>query len=185
MHQPGADDHRYRRQPSRDSRSRRAIRAGESKRVLKAGDVGRVLAWHPNAPGHALLVELLRLRDPTKGRSRSDLEIIFFDLCERFGFPLPQVNAKIHANGACHEVDFSWPALRLAVETDGRQWHEGEFATSLDEVRDRDLTVAGWRVQRLTWRQIILDPEGAAAILGALIEQQRAAASRVRCATRS
>ena len=52
----------------------RAIRAGESRRILRADEVGRILAWHPNAPGHALIVELLRLRDPTEGKSRSDLE---------------------------------------------------------------------------------------------------------------
>ena len=153
----------------------RAIRSGESSGLVKAQDVGRILAWHPLASGHAVIVELLRLRDPTKGKSRSDLEIVFFDLCTRFGFPLPEVNVDIDANGARYEVDFVWPELRLAIETDGRQWHSGEFATSLDETRDRDLTIAGWRVQRLIWRQIILDPEGAAAIVRSLIDQQRAA----------
>lgn len=153
----------------------RAIRAGESSGIVKAPEVGRILARHPLAPGHALIVELLRLRDPVAGKTDSDLELIFFDLCSRFGFPLPKVNVQIGANGARHKVDFVWPELRLAIETDGRQWHEGTFATSLDETRDRDLTIAGWRVQRLTWRQIILDPEGAAAIVRSLIEQQRAA----------
>lgn len=150
-----------------------AVREGEGRGNLEAGDVAKLLARHPNAKGRALLVDMLRLRDPVSGRSRSDLELIFFDLCDRFGFPHPEVNVKIWANGKRHEVDFVWPELRLAIESDGRTWHEGEFATSLDETRDRDLTIAGWRVQRLTWRQIILDPEGAAAIVSALIDSQR------------
>lgn len=153
----------------------RAVRSGESTGHVKADAVGRILARHPLAPGHALIVELLRLRDPVAGKSDSDLELIFFDLCARLGVRLPEVNAKIDANGARYRVDFAWPELRLAIETDGRKWHSGEFATSRDETRDRDLTIAGWRVQRLTWRQIILDPQGAAAIVRSLIEQQQVA----------
>lgn len=150
-----------------------AVRHGEGRKKVRARDVARLLARHPNAKGHALLVEMLRLRDPVKGKSRSDLELIFFDLCDRFGFPHPEVNVRIWANGRRHEVDFVWPDLRLAIETDGRTWHEGEYATSLDETKDRDLTIAGWRVHRLTWRQVILDPEGAAATVRSLIEAQR------------
>ena len=145
---------------------------GRGKKV-RAADVAKLLARRPNARGAAVLIEMLRLRDPVKGRSRSDLELLFFDLCDRYGFPQPRVNVKGRANGRLHEVDFIWPELRLAIETDGRDWHEGEYATSLDETKERDLTIGGWRCHRLTWRQVILDPEGAAATLAALLQSQR------------
>ena len=156
-----------------------AVRQGEGRgKKVKAAEVAKLLARHPNAKGTALLVEMLRLRDPVEGMPRSELELLFFDLCDRYGFPHPRVNAKVWANGHRHEVDFTWPDLRLAIETDGRDWHEGSYATNLDETKDRDLTIAGWRCHRLTWRQVILDPEGAAASLRALIEAQRRLMSR-------
>lgn len=152
-----------------------AIKEGEGK-LFSPAEVDLILARHGGCPGTPLLIELLSLRDPVAGMARSELEVIFFDLCRRYGIPLPEVNIEIVANRRKYEVDFAWPSLHLVVETDGRQWHSGRFATNLDETRDRDLTIAGWRVQRLTWRQIVLDPAGAAAIVIALVDQQRAAA---------
>ena len=152
-----------------------AIKEGEGK-LFSPAEVDRILARHGRCPGAPLLIELLSLRDPVAGMTRSELEVLFFDLCRRYGMPLPDVNITIVANCRKYEVDFTWPSLHLVVETDGRRWHSGRFATDLDERRDRDLTIAGWRIQRLTWRQIVLDPEGAGAIVFALIDQQRATA---------
>lgn len=153
-----------------------AVKEGEGK-IFQRDDVELILARHPSCPGTPLLVEMLALRDPAAGLTDSELEDIFVALCRRYGIPLPEIAVTLHANGARHRADFVWPQLRLVVETDGRRWHSGKFATSLDEIRDRDLTIAGYRVQRLTWRQILLDPDGAAATVLALVAQQQAVAA--------
>lgn len=153
-----------------------AVKEGEGK-IFRREGVDLILARHPGCPGTPALTEMLRLRDPTAGLTDSELEDIFIAMCRRYGIPLPEIGEPLRVNGHRYRADFLWPPLRLVVETDGRRWHSGAFATSLDERRDRDLTIAGYRVQRLTWRQIMLDPDGAAATVLALIAQQRAIAA--------
>jgi very-short-patch-repair endonuclease len=55
---------------------------------------------------------------------------------------------------AGHEVDCAWTDRRLIVELDGRAAHATPAAFEADRRRDRLLQAAGWRVIRLTWRQL-------------------------------
>jgi very-short-patch-repair endonuclease len=52
------------------------------------------------------------------------------------------------------EVDCLWRAQRLVVELDGRFVHGTWRAAERDRERDRLLQVDGWRVVRITWRQL-------------------------------
>jgi hypothetical protein len=106
--------------------------------------------------------EVLGLRTelaPRKEPTRSDLEDLFLEFCERYGFPAPAVNREI----AEIEVDFSWPDLKVAVETDSYQFHRGAQAYENDHERDLDLRAAGYDVVRLTWRQLTRKPDRCAA----------------------
>jgi very-short-patch-repair endonuclease len=64
-----------------------------------------------------------------------------------------------------YEVDFLWRAERLVVETDGRASHATRAAFERDRARDARLTVAGYRVVRFTYRQVIHEPE----VVGGLV----------------
>jgi very-short-patch-repair endonuclease len=75
--------------------------------------------------------------------------------------PLPVVNAIV----AGHEVDFHWPAYRLVVETDGGGTHTTAIAFERDRRRDLHLELAGWHVIRLSWRQVLEQPESVIALL--------------------
>jgi very-short-patch-repair endonuclease len=83
------------------------------------------------------------------------------ELVREAGLPLPVVNARI----AGYEVDFHWPAARLIVETDGRETHDTPHQFEEDRRRDLALSLAGWRVVRLTWRQVTREPETVVALL--------------------
>ena len=63
---------------------------------------------------------------------------------------------------AGHEVDFLWPAERLVVEIDGFAFHSSSRTFERDRRRDAALTAAGYRVVRVTWRQI--EDEGEAVL---------------------
>jgi very-short-patch-repair endonuclease len=93
--------------------------------------------------------------------TRSELERRFLELIREAGLPLPVVNALV----AGHEVDFHWPAHRLVVETDGGATHGYALAIKEDRRRDVDLELAGWHVLRLTWRQVVHEPERVAMLL--------------------
>jgi very-short-patch-repair endonuclease len=67
-------------------------------------------------------------------------------------------------------VDCAWDAARLVVELDGRAVHGTARAFEEDRERDRLLAGAGWRVVRLTWRQLRDEPESILAELRGLLQ---------------
>jgi very-short-patch-repair endonuclease len=50
-----------------------------------------------------------------------------------------------------------WPDQRLIVECDGFAAHGTRKAFEEYRARDRALQVAGWRVIRITWRQLMTE----------------------------
>jgi very-short-patch-repair endonuclease len=56
-----------------------------------------------------------------------------------------------------YEVDLLWRPQRLAVEVDGYTYHATRAAFERDRRRDAELVALGYRVVRLTWRQIVED----------------------------
>lgn len=117
------------------------------------------------SPGRCGAPRLLRAIAAEPVLTRNELEELMFGICRRAGVRLPRVNYAIGE----YEADFAWPKERLIVETDGRTAHRTTRAFEHDRFRDRRLTVAGWRVIRFTWRQLVNDPDEAAATLRALL----------------
>ena len=64
-----------------------------------------------------------------------------------------------------YEVDFLWRSQRLAVEVDGFAFHSSRRAFNRDRRRDSLLSLKGLRVLRITWSQIVEEPEAVAALL--------------------
>ncbi len=94
-------------------------------------------------------------------RSRSDLELLFLDLCDRAGLSRPLVNQWVHGR----RVDFFWPDRRLAVETDSWDYHRGSVAFEDDHDRDLELRGHGITTRRYTGEQLETAPEAVLADL--------------------
>jgi very-short-patch-repair endonuclease len=103
--------------------------------------------------------------------TRSALEDRFWDVVVAHALPAPRRNWIVTVGTRAHEVDVAWPAARLAVELDGRAFHDTASAFESDRARDRALAVAGWRVVRVTWRHLRDDP-------GAVVDDLRRLLSR-------
>lgn len=88
-------------------------------------------------------------------RTRSEAEERFLGLVRRDGLGLPAVNSRVGG----HEIDFFWPAERLAVEVDGFAYHSSPRAFERDRRRDAEFAALGVRVVRVTWRQITEEPK--------------------------
>jgi very-short-patch-repair endonuclease len=97
--------------------------------------------------------------------TRSEAERRLKALCRKAGLPIPRTNARV----AGWEVDAFWPAQRLVVEVDGYKYHRTRRAFERDRRKDAALTVAGYRVVRITWRRLRYEPIALGAQLGALL----------------
>ncbi|HWH99508.1 MAG TPA: DUF559 domain-containing protein [Propionibacteriaceae bacterium] len=63
-------------------------------------------------------------------------------------------NHPVEIWGHHYWVDIAFPAHKLAVEIDGREFHEGPDVFESDRYRQNDLINAGWRVLRFTSRML-------------------------------
>lgn len=93
-------------------------------------------------PGSAALGRALRHHLPELAHTKSELEIDFLLLCERFKLPMPLVNRTLHGV----EPDMWWPQFNLVVELDGDRNHRSATQRARDRrkevvLRERGLTV--------------------------------------------
>jgi very-short-patch-repair endonuclease len=146
---------------------RSALRQAEQLRLTDPLSLSDLAERYPRRPGLAAIRALLE--DATIGARviRSELEERFQSFLLNAGLPLPQTNQFVEG----FEVDCIWPDQRLIVELDGRAAHDTFHAFEQDRIRDRVLAAAGWRVIRVTWRQLHEEPELLEADLRALLGQ--------------
>jgi len=69
------------------------------------------------------------------------------------------VNVRLSRLPRPVEVDFLFAEARLVVETDGARYHDNRIAREADATRQAMLEAAGYRVLRVSWRQVTREPE--------------------------
>jgi very-short-patch-repair endonuclease len=145
---------------------RSALREAEHRQLTDPLSLHDLVARYPRRPGLKAIRSLLNEASIGARIIRSELEERFQDFVIRAGLPLPQTNVVIEG----YEVDCVWPGQRLIVELDGHATHSPAHAFELDRSRDRRLEAAGWRVIRITWRQLEQEPELVEADLRRLLQ---------------
>ena len=121
-----------------------------------------LLARYPQRKGIGAIRAIPRRRPrPDPGGARGALP----GLHTVHDLPTPRFNAAVEG----YECDCVWFSRRLIVELDGRATHDTRLAFEWDRERDRVLSAAGWRVIRITWRQLHQTPERVAADLRRLL----------------
>jgi hypothetical protein len=133
----------------------RAINEAEIRRLWDPLSLADLLARHPRRPGAAALRAVI---DEGRARTRSELEDRFIDFLGVANLPRPTTNLPLRLGGRWIEADCVWRKQRLIVELDGHASHHTRAAFEDDRARDRALTIAGWRVIRITWRQLRGEP---------------------------
>lgn len=133
---------------------RRFIEAGRAE-LLTPSRLARIPPRSRGFNGRRRLLALCESRDPETGRIRSVLEGEFKLLCAEQGLPSPLTNQRVGR----YEVDCLWPEARLAVELDGRRFHEDPVAIRADTEKTRALRSLGYRVRRFTWLEVTERPE--------------------------
>jgi very-short-patch-repair endonuclease len=108
--------------------------------------------------------------------TRSKAEERFRDLILKAQLPAPLVNVKVRGL----EVDFLWRAERLVAEVDGFAYHSSPRSFEDDRHKDACLAAAGMQVIRVTWRQIVREPEAVVVRLAQILAQRRPPARTAR-----
>lgn len=132
----------------------RAVARAEREGLAGRDDVAGVVVRYRHAPG-AAMVRAVLARGDAPAFTRSEAEERFLALVRRARLPAARSNVVVEG----HEVDFLWSAARLVVEVDGAEWHARPGAFERDRRRDAILLAAGYRVMRVTWRQLHDEPE--------------------------
>ncbi len=148
-----------------------AIKEAGGRGLLDVADVLVLLDRHSGCRGTRRLRDLLVGHKPIPEFTRSLLEILMYELCRDAGIECPRMNQVIPTEGEAYECDCVWPAQRLIIECDSR-WHDNPVTATGDALKDEALALAGWRVQRLRWAQIVLAPARAARHVRLLLAQQ-------------
>jgi very-short-patch-repair endonuclease len=137
----------------------RALNQAEVMRLFDLRAVEDALARAGRRRGAGVLRAVLgQYRGPTL--TSEEFEERFLELCRAAPLPEPEVNAWISlGDGVAYKADFLWREEGLVAETDGYRFHSSRRAFEHDRMRDQRLTVAGFTVVRLTWRQLTQEPD--------------------------
>ena len=137
-------------------RPRTLERAGAeafSRRLTDEDRIAELLARHPRGPGRRALREMLMRGGPVM--TRSEAEERFLTLVRKARLHPPEVNVQV----AGFEVDFLWRKEGLVTEIDGFAFHSSPRAFERDRRRDAVLAAEGLNVVRVTWSQLVDEPE--------------------------
>jgi very-short-patch-repair endonuclease len=143
----------------------RAVDEARVRRLVTDESIHEQFGRYPAHHGARALKEATR---PEPRLTRSEAERRLLELVRAAGLPEPRTNIKL----AGHEVDFLWPTQRLVAEVDGYAFHSKRSSFERDRRRDAALTLAEYRVIRITWRQITEARELVVATLAAALAVQ-------------
>jgi very-short-patch-repair endonuclease len=138
----------------------RAVEQAEMLGLVHGDWLDPLLTRNPRHRGAAALRAGTRAAD-APAMTRSEAERRLLELVRAARLPPPRTNQRIHG----HEVDFVWSEHRLVAEVDGFAFHSSRSSFERDRRRDAHLVANGYRVVRITWRQLTTEPESVVALL--------------------
>jgi very-short-patch-repair endonuclease len=139
---------------------RRLVEQAAILRLLDVDEIDCILARgrRRGAPHLRTLLAGWRGTAERRPRVRSRLEARLLPRLIEEGLPAPRCNVKLCVDGHPLEIDLLWDRQRLIIETDGEETHGTRAAFQRDRRRDQILTAAGYRIARVTWRQVQDEP---------------------------
>jgi very-short-patch-repair endonuclease len=151
-----------------DRRLERELDEALVRRLTSRTAIREILHRYPRRPGTPRLQELI---DPARTTTftRAESEERMLALVRRGQLPAPETNVLMESI----EVDFLWRDERVIVEVDGWASHGTQAAFERDRPRDARLENEGWRVIRITWRQLTKEPEAVLVTIATALSLRR------------
>lgn len=145
----------------------RAFGDAHAQRLVTAREIEELLERAGPCRGSRAVKALLT--DNASGFTRSEAERLLRALIRAANLPTPRFNARV----AGYEVDAVWPDRRLVVEVDGYAYHGHRAQFERDRRKDLALTAAGYRVIRVSWRQLTQEPMALVAVISSALSLGR------------
>ena len=118
-------------------------------------------------PGTRKVRRILEARDAGYVAPESELERRLVGLISDSGLPNPDQQFSpdwlAPTNG---RVDLAYPKAKLVIEGDSRRWHTMLHSFESDRLRDNAAHLAGWKILRFTWNEIVNSPERVVSNIG-------------------
>jgi very-short-patch-repair endonuclease/predicted transcriptional regulator of viral defense system len=150
----------------------RAAERAEALRLGSPTSLQELIDRYPRRPGTPTLKRLVEEHRIVPTTTANDRERRFLTFLDANELPRPLVNESVDP----YIPDFRWTEQRLIVELDGFETHGTRAAFERDRARDRALLAQGWRVARVTTRQLETNPQQLAAELSAMLRSATTAA---------
>ena len=152
----------------------RAINEAEFHRLTDPTSLCVLLKRRPRRRGARAIRKILAAKSLGATITRSELERRFLRFLDEAVLPRPRVNASLQVADHAIEADCLWLDQHLIAELDGHASHATTAGFERDRARDRALQADGWRVIRITWRQLHEEPAAVARDLERLLAPARA-----------
>jgi very-short-patch-repair endonuclease len=121
--------------------------------------------------GTAHLRRLVEEQVRAGGPTESWLEDRVVEFLRRQGFPEATRRHWVRLPGARFRLDAAYPERLVDIEADSRLWHTSPGDRRRDAARDARLKAAGWTVVRITWLELVEEPDAVAARLATALRQ--------------
>ncbi|MEN8041404.1 MAG: type IV toxin-antitoxin system AbiEi family antitoxin domain-containing protein [Actinomycetota bacterium] len=104
-----------------------------------------------------------------EGITESDLEDLLRRVVSATPYPMPECQWVIENHGEfVGRYDFAYPTRRAIIEADSEGHHMDPVSFQRDREKQNTAQMLGWIVYRVTWRQLIDDPESVRDIIATI-----------------
>lgn len=105
-----------------------------------------------------------------KGITESDLEDLLRRIVATTPHPMPDVQFNLHGGDgeSIGRYDFAYPSRLSIIETDSEGYHMDPVSFQRDREKQNRAHALGWTVYRVTWRQLVDDPDSVRTIITAI-----------------
>ena len=150
----------------------KCLDTGLRKRLFTIWDVQRFImrVARPGRTGVGIARPLVEERLTWKGITESDLEDLLRKVVATTPYPLPDPQHEIlDSHGEfVGRFDFAYPSRFSIIECDSEEFHMDPSSFQRDRDKQNRAQLLGWKVYRVTWRQLVLDPSSVRAIIAAI-----------------
>lgn len=133
----------------------------------------------PGRTGVGTVRPLLDERLTWKGLTESDLEDLLRRVVSTSPYPMPEPQHRIFdlRGEFVGRYDFAYPTRMSIIECDSEGYHMDPVSFQRDRNKQNRAQMLGWTVYRVTWRQLVDDPDSVRAIIATIWTDSAAHAS--------